>query len=56
MINADSENVIICKQEDENIFDYENGALEYKDILSKVSKLLDGGKQAIERRLLKYGK
>lgn len=56
VINADSENVIICKQEDENIFDYENGALEYKDILSKVSKLLDGGKQAIERRLLKYGK
>lgn len=56
VVNSDSENVIVCEQKSDNVFDYKYGALEYKDTLDKVSVILDGGKRAIERRLLKYGK
>ena len=55
VINADSENVIICNQESENKFSYSYGALEYGDNIEKIADILDGGKEAIERRLLKYG-
>ena len=55
VVNSDSENVIICNQIQDNQFTYSYGALEYGDNLDKVSKILDGGKEAIERRLLKYG-
>ena len=55
VVNSDSENVIVCNQTNDDEFNYEYGALEYGDILDKVSKILDGGKRAIERRLLKYG-
>lgn len=55
VVNSDSENVIICQQTEDNHFEYNYGALEYADNLDKVSKILDGGREAIERRLLKYG-
>ncbi|MCI5670599.1 MAG: hypothetical protein SOR23_01315 [Candidatus Enterosoma sp.] len=55
VVNSDSENIILCNQIDDDNFIYNYGALEYKDNLDKLSKILDGGKQAIERRLLKYG-
>ena len=55
VVNSDSENVILCNQTADDKFSYEYGALEYKEILDKISKILDGGKRAIERRLLKYG-
>lgn len=55
VVNSDSENVVLCNQTADDKFHYEYGALEYKDILDKISKILDGGKRAIERRLLKYG-
>ena len=56
VVNADSENVIICKQISDNYYDYKCGALEFKNNLNDISLILDGGKDAIERRLLKYGK
>ncbi len=56
VINADSENVIICNQEKDNEFLYKYGALEYENNIEKIANILDGGKEAIERRLLKYGK
>lgn len=56
VVNADSENVIICKQMLDNTYDYKCGALEFQNNLNNISLILDGGKDAIERRLLKYGK
>ena len=55
VVNSDSENVIICNQTANDTFDYKCGALEYGRTLDDVSMLLDGGREAIERRLLKYG-
>lgn len=55
VINSDSENVIICSQKSDDVFDYKSSALEYGNTLDVISVLLDGGKEAIERRLLKYG-
>ena len=55
VINSDSENVILCSQKSNDVFDYKSSALEYRDTLDNISVLLDGGRQAIERRLLKYG-
>ena len=56
VVNSDSENVIICSQTKNDTFDYKCGALEYDKNLDDVSNILDGGRAAIERRLLKYGK
>lgn len=55
VVNSDSENVITCNQAANDTFDYKCGALEYGKTLDDVSMLLDGGREAIERRLLKYG-
>jgi len=55
VINADTENVIMCKQDANDIFTYDYGSLEYGDMLDDVAELLEGGRKAIERRLLKYG-
>lgn len=55
VINSDSENVVLCSQKSNDVFDYKSSALEYGDTLDDISVLLDGGRQAIERRLLKYG-
>lgn len=56
VVNGDAENVIVCEQKEADVFDYWNGALEFDGIIDDVSRILDGGKDAIERRLLKYGK
>lgn len=55
VINGDSENVIICEQTKDNNFVYEYGALENDGVLKNISTILDGGNDAIKRRLLKYG-
>ena len=54
VINGDAECVIIANHLGDK-FDYEFGALEYKDILDKAAVILDGGKTAIHRRMEKYG-
>lgn len=55
VINADAENVIIAAQEKAGEFTYRNGALEYSDNIDEAAKILDGGKLAVKRRLMKYG-
>lgn len=55
VINADAENVIIANHDKKDIFKYHNGALEYEDNLEIASDILDGGKEAVKRRLMKYG-
>ncbi len=55
VINADSENIVLCNQIASNKFEYQNGALEYKDNIEKISQILDGGSTALKRRLIKYG-
>lgn len=56
VINADAENVIIANKEDNDLFDYSYGALEYGETLDRISIILDGGVEAVERRLKKYGR
>ncbi|WP_172136442.1 hypothetical protein [Adlercreutzia sp. ZJ473] len=55
VINADAENVIIAEQKNPGEFTYRYGALEYGDIIDQASLILDGGKDAVKRRLVKYG-
>ncbi|MFR2738316.1 MAG: hypothetical protein ACLTDX_10900 [[Clostridium] innocuum] len=55
VINADAENVIVANHDKKDKFKYSNGALEYKDNLEIASDILDGGKEAVKRRLMKYG-
>ena len=55
VINADAENVIIAEHQTDNRFTYHSGALEYSDTINSASKILDGGKEAVKRRLIKYG-
>lgn len=54
VINGDAECVIIANHTSDK-FSYEFGALEYGDILDKSAIILDGGKDAIHRRIEKYG-
>ena len=56
VINADAENVVIANKEDNDLFNYSYGALEYGEILDRISIILDGGVEAVERRLKKYGR
>lgn len=56
VVNADAENVIIASKISNNEFNYEFGALEYKNNLITISNILDGGIDAVERRLKKYGR
>ena len=56
VINADADNVIIKKKKSDNNFTYDYGALEYGTILNRISVILDGGVEAVERRLKKYGR
>ena len=56
VINADADNVIIANKKADNNFQYDYGALEYGDILNRISIILDGGVEAVERRLKKYGR
>lgn len=55
VINADAENVIIAEHSAEDEFTYKYGALEYDDNLDIAAKILDGGKDAVKKRLMKYG-
>lgn len=55
VVNSDSENVVLCLQNSIDSFTYFNGALEFNNMLNDVSEILDGGKEAIKRRLIKYG-
>lgn len=55
VINADADNVILASQENDGSFTYRYGALEHGDILEDASLILDGGKEAVKRRLVKYG-
>lgn len=54
VINSDSENIIVANQVDDEKFVYSFGAMEYEDNLEKASIILDGGYEAIERRIKKY--
>ena len=56
VINADADNVIIANKKSDNKFIYDYGALEYGNILNRISIILDGGVEAVERRLKKYGR
>ena len=55
VINADAENVIIAEHPELDKFSYMYGALEYKGIIDSASYILDGGLEAVKRRLVKYG-
>lgn len=55
VINADAENVIIADQPKHGTFCYRAGALEYRDTIDRASIILDGGRDAVRRRLVKYG-
>ena len=55
VINADADNIILAEQMVDGTFKYDWGALEYEDILERASLILDGGKEAVKRRLVKYG-
>ena len=55
VINADAENIIIANQKAPGVFQYQNGALEHHNNLDEAAKILDGGKNAVKRRLMKYG-
>ena len=54
VINGDAENIIIADCVNSK-FTYRYGALEYKDNIEKAAIILDGGKNAIRRRMQKYG-
>jgi ABC-type Mn2+/Zn2+ transport system ATPase subunit len=56
VINADSENLIISDQVRSSEFKYVYGALEYETNIIEASLILDGGTDAVKRRLMKYGK
>ena len=55
VINADAENIIVANHSKKDTFNYSYGALEYGDNLEIASNVLDGGKEAVKRRLMKYG-
>ena len=55
VINADAENLVIAKQLKSGDFSYQQGALESSGILVAASNILDGGAEAVRRRLMKYG-
>lgn len=55
VVNLDVDNVINIDKDRKNIIKINSGCLEDKDILDIVSQNLDGGKEAVERRLKVYG-
>jgi hypothetical protein len=56
VVNSDCENVIVCSQSQNDVFVYQYGALEYGDTIDQVAMILEGGKDAVERRMNKYGR
>jgi ABC-type Mn2+/Zn2+ transport system ATPase subunit len=55
VINSDSENLIIASQAIRGDFKYIYGALEWDKNIDYASQILDGGKDAVKRRMMKYG-
>lgn len=53
VVNADSEQVIIARNDD-GVLSYVSGALEDPDINKAVCQILEGGKNAFEKREQKY--
>lgn len=54
-INADAENIIVAEEKGKDEYAYKYGALEYADNINVAAKILDGGIEAVEKRLKKYG-
>ena len=58
-ITADSENIIIANEilddTGKKQFNYDFGCIENKKYIERVCKILEGGKQAMEKRTIKYG-
>lgn len=55
VINSDAENVVVAEQRSPGKFTYSYGALESGDVIDRASLILDGGRNAVKRRLMKYG-
>lgn len=55
VINSDAENVVIAEQPSPGKFSYKYGALESGEVIDCASLILDGGRSAVKRRLMKYG-
>lgn len=53
VVNADAEQVIIASNEEEKL-DYIAGSLEEPKIIEDICKILEGGKEAFDRRKKKY--
>lgn len=53
VVNSDAEQIIIAEH-DEGRISYESGSLENPDIRTKAIKVLEGGKEAFEKRQRKY--
>lgn len=55
VVNLDVDNVIYVSKSRNNKLSIKSGCLESSDIIDIVSQNLDGGKEALERRLKVYG-
>lgn len=55
VVNLDVDNVIYVSKSRNNKLDIKSGCLESSDLINIVSQNLDGGKEALERRLKVYG-
>ena len=55
VVNLDVDNVIDITKDRKNVLNIKAGCLEDEDLLEVVSENLDGGKEAVERRLKIYG-
>ena len=55
VVNLDADNVIYVSKKKNNTIEIQSGCLESGELIEIVSQNLDGGKEAIERRLKVYG-
>lgn len=55
VVNLDVDNVIYVSKSRDNKLKVKSGCLESSDLIDIVSQNLDGGKEALERRLKVYG-
>ena len=55
VVNLDVDNVIDITKDRKNNLKFKSGCLEDDDLLEIISESLDGGKEAVERRLKVYG-
>ena len=54
VVNADSEQVIVASNND-GVLSYKSGSLENPEIKTEICRILEGGKEAFDKRKLKYG-